>query len=255
MQSFNAFYCIVSPPELAQVRSYPVVPCLYAYQVQAGARLHRSCGPTPVRGGLLAVTLSPGAEEGAWEPFCRQCVLECRSRGASGMLADWSRFSRSAFRFTRALGQQLERSGLSLLVPEAYAGVTAQAGVLISTALSGGSLEVRLTEALERYGAERVVLALERMSDDFTLPAPAGRGRRLTVQQLSLLRQRRPGIYWSGDLCARYFTYRDRDGVHFVLFDDETALRKKLELARRLGVQRSAAAWAEISDCAGALLQ
>jgi hypothetical protein len=255
MSPISTFYCVVSSEELAQMRTYSAVPVLYAYEAGAGPRLYRSCGPTAVRGGLLGLRLGELSTEGDCSGFYRQCVLECQSRGAAGILADWDQFSRSLFQFTRNLGHQLERCSLSLIVPESYAGVTDRAGVLISSALSGGSLELRLKEALERYGQNRVILALERMSDDYILPSTSGRGRRLSRQELSALRQRRPWVYWSGDLCARYFTYRGQDGVHFVLFDDEDCLQKKIELAQKLGIKRVMAAWEEISDCAGTLLR
>lgn len=249
------FYCIVSPEALPGLRGCPVLPALYAYQIGPGSRLRRACGPTPVGGGLLVLGLEEGGEAGQWEGLCRQTVLECRSRGAAGVLLDWDRFSKTTFRLARTLGQRMQAAGLSLIVPEAYAGVTEQAGILLSTALSGGSLELRLREAVERHGAERLVFALERMGDDFTLPAPAGRGRRLSGEELSALRARRPCIYWSEDLCARYFTYRARDGVHFVLFDDAASLRRKLTLGQKLGIRRCAAAWEEIEAFAGALFQ
>ena len=253
MPSFASFYCIVSPADLPQLRSYPLTPVLYAYQVGTGPKLFRSCGPTTVRGGLLGVGLGETPSAGDPAPFCRQAVLECQSRGAAGILADWDRFTRPLFQFTRALGHSLEREGLTLTVPEAYAGVTEQSSVLISSALSGGTLEVRLKEALERHGADKVILALQRMREDFRLPSPSGRGKSLSREELAALCARRPAIYWSSELCARYFTYRAKDGVHFVLFDDGMSLQKKLELAHKLGVCRVAGAWEEISDCAGML--
>lgn len=255
MSASHGFYCIVSPEALGGLEGYPVLPALYAYRVAPGPRLQRSCGPIPVRGGLLALGLDAGAEEGNWSGFCRQCVLECRSRGAVGVLTDWDRFSRKLFFAARMLAGQLEAAGLELWVPEAYAGVSQQVRVLVSSALSGGSLALRLQEAAKQYGGERVVLALERMQEDFRLPAPGQQGTRLTSAQLARLRERRPCIYWSEDLCARYFTYRSQDGVHFVLFDDADSLRRKMELARSAGIGRTAAAWAEISDCAGMLLK
>ena len=150
MPSFASFHCIVSPADLPQLRSYPLIPVLYAYQVGAGPKLLRSCGPTTLRGGLLGAGLGDASPAGDPSQFCRQAVLECQSRGAAGIFADWDRFSRSLFQFTRTLGHSLERAGLILTVPEAYAGVTEKARVLISSALSGGTLEVRLSEALER---------------------------------------------------------------------------------------------------------
>lgn len=250
MSQIAPFFCAVSPEALPQLRPYPLSPVLLAYQMGPGPRLLRSCPPTLVKDGLLAVTLGEGDCSGNPESFCRQAVQECRARGAAGLLADWDRFSRPLFLTTRQLGRALGQAGLSLFVPEAYGEVTGSAGVLISSALSGGSLEVRLKEALERYGPERVVLALERMGEDFVLPSPSGRGTPLSPAELQALRQRlRPSVYWSGELCARYFTYRANGQIHFVLFDDGSTLRKKLELAAQLGITRAIAAWPELSGC------
>ena len=248
MPSFASFYCIVSPADLPQLRSYPLTPVLYAYQVGTGPKLFRSCGPTTVRGGLLGVGLGATPSAGDPAPFCRQAVLECQSRGAAGILADWDRFTRPLFQFTRALGHSLERAGLTLTVPEAYAGVTEQSSVLISSALSGGTLEVRLKEALERHGADKVILALQRMREDFRLPSPSGRGKSLSREELAALCARRPAIYWSSELCARYFTYRAKDGVHFVLFDDAETLRRKLALAGELGYRAAFLMLPEVED-------
>lgn len=250
MSQFPALFCAVSPDALSQLQPYPMTPVLLAYRLGPGPKLLRSCGPIQVRGGLLAISQGDAPLTGDAAYFCRQAVQECQTRGAVGVLADWDQFSRSCYQLTRQLGHSLERVGLSLYVPEAYAGVTDKASVLISSALSGGSLEVRLKEALERYGPERTVLALQRMGEDFVLPSPSGRGAPLSPQALAQLRrQRRPSVYWSSELCARYFTYRVNNEVHFVLFDDGICLRKKLELAGRLGIRRAIAAWEEISGC------
>lgn len=251
MSQISGFYCAVSPEALPQLRPHSALtPVLLAYRLGPGPRLLRSCPATQVRGGWLGVTLGEDAPSGDPGLFCRQAIQECRARGAAGLLADWDRFDRTLFLFSRQLGRALQQAGLTLAVPEAYGEVTGSTAVLISSALSGGSLEVRLKEAVERYGAGRVVLALERMGEDFLLPSPSGRGTPLSPQALQSLRQRvRPAIYWSGELCARYFTYRSEGQVHFVLFDDGTTLSKKLELAARLGVTRAIAAWPEISGC------
>lgn len=254
MSQIPPLFCAVSPEALPQLRPYPLTPVLLAYQLGPGPRLLRSCPPTLVKGGLLSVTLGEEDCSGSPDTLCRQAVQECRARGAAGLLADWDRFSRSLFLLTRQLGRALNQAGLLLAVPEAYGEVTGSAAVLISSALSGGSLEVRLKEALERYGPERVVLALERMGEDFVLPSPSGRGTPLSPAGLQSLRQRvRPAVYWSGELCARYFTYRSNGQIHFVLFDDGSTLRKKLELAGQLGVTRAIAAWPEVSGYLGEL--
>ena len=63
-----------------------------------------------------------------------------------------------------------------------------------------------------------------------------------------------PAVFFSGELCARYFTYMGRDnGAHFVLFDDGDTLRRKVEVARRLGIHTFLAPWAEIGPYAAQL--
>lgn len=251
MSQTSRFFCVSGPEQLPRLRPWPVTPVLMAYRLEG--RLLRSCPPVPVPEGLLGVTLgqAPPGDPGL---ICRQAVQECRARQAAGVLADWDRYDRQLFFLTRQLGRALEQAGLRLLAPEAYGAVTARTGVLISSALSGGSLSARLTEARDRYGAERVVLALERMSEDFVLPSPSGQGTPLSPQQLEQLRRQvRPAIYWSGELCARYFTYRSGGQVHFVLFDDGGSLAKKLALARELGITSAIAPWAEIAGCIGEL--
>ena len=103
---------------------------------------------------------------------------------------------------------------------------------------------------MERYGRERVVLAVERVAQDFFLPSPSGEGRQLSQNELSEeIKKREPSIFFSHELCARYFTYMSRDsGAHFVLFDDGDTLRKKLQMARGLGITGAMAAWEDVSD-------
>ena len=61
-----------------------------------------------------------------------------------------------------------------------------------------------------------------------------------------LLGKREPSVFYSGDLCAKYFTYTENGAGHFVLFDDGDTLRRKIETARRLGIRTFLAPWAEI---------
>ena len=123
---------------------------------------------------------------------------------------------------------------------------------MIPSALSGGSLQRRLEEALERFGESRTVLALEKAAEDFFLPSPSGSGQPLTEEQLEELKRRlSPSIFFSGDLCARYFTYMSREnGAHFVLFDDGDTLGWKVEVARKLGVRTFLAPWSDLAPYA-----
>lgn len=109
------------------------------------------------------------------------------------------------------------------------------ARVVVSTALSGGTLRQRLRDACRRFGARRLALDLACVRMDFSLPAPYGTGTALTPQQLTELRGRRT-VFFSPELCARYFTYEQSGMTHFVLFDDADTLHRKIALGTELGI-------------------
>ncbi|MCD7881175.1 MAG: hypothetical protein LUG47_05845 [Clostridiales bacterium] len=249
----SRFFCIVSHENLPRLPT-PFAPVLMSYRVGPGPELLRSQGPVPLRGGLLGLNAVSTIPEGDPGHFCRQVVRECQARGAAGVLADWEPMQRSLLPLVRRLGQALRPAGLLLLLPECWGGAVEGACILIHSPLSGGTLELRLKEAAERYGAERTVLALQPMGEDFLLPAPSGQGKTLSRQALADLRSRTHApAYWSRELCARYFTYRDGQGVHFVLFDDGDSLCRKLELAGGLGIRCAVAAWEEIAPWSSVL--
>ena len=54
----------------------------------------------------------------------------------------------------------------------------------------------------------------------------------------ALLAETGAQVFFSRELCARYFTYTDREGgAHFVLFDDGETLAAKLAQLSGCGVQ------------------
>ena len=72
--------------------------------------------------------------------------------------------------------------------------------------------------------------------------------RSLTGEALAALMEREnPAVFFSQDLCARYFTYNREGEAHFVLFDDGDTLRHKVEVARELGIRTFLAPWAEVA--------
>ena len=111
-----------------------------------------------------------------------------------------------------------------MYVTEPYGHSSPRARVMIPSALSGGSLSRRLEEAAERFGRERVTLAVQRVAEDFFLPSPTGSGVPLSRRELEeKLEQLHPSVFFSHELCARYFTYMSREsGAHFVLLTTGT---------------------------------
>lgn len=252
--SQNNFLITVPPQQLRSLQGWNVTPAHLAYRIGRGFRLLRADG-TPLRGGLMVLTDQGYDGFGNPGPFCQEVLRECQSRGFSGAVLDLDARLPPLERMAVQLDGAFSQRGWALYVPEAYGFHTRHAQVMIPSALSGGSLYQRLTEAQERFGRDRVVLALQMVAEDFYLPAPTGSGVPLTREALGNLRQRlNPSIFFSNELCARYFTYMSRDsGAHFVLFDDADTLRRKLEVARRVGIHTALAPWAEVREHAEAL--
>ena len=63
------------------------------------------------------------------------------------------------------------------------------------------------------------------------------------------MEERSPSIFFSNELCAHYFTYMTKqNGAHFILFDDGPSIRKKLQIARNLGITQCLLPYPDVSD-------
>ena len=248
---------LAAPPEdVTAAQAHGLTLAHMAYRVGGGPHLFRSSQPNPPRGGLMYIDDGGFDGRGTPDAFCQEVVRECAARGFGGVICAFDRKLPLLSAVVEQLGPMLVRQGRSFYVSEPYGRCTATGRVLIPTALSGGALRQRLGEAAERYGAGRVALAVERTAADFFLPSPDGQGRPLTREELKArLEERSPSVFFSDELCARYFTYMNRQsGAHFVLFDDAGSIRKKLRLAEVLGIDRALLCWPEVSDLMGDIL-
>lgn len=243
---------LTAPPSSAGEASSFGLPIGHmAYRVGAGGYLLRANISLNLRGGLMVIDRSGSDGRGDAGNFCQQVIRECSARRFDGVILDFEGAPQPLLgRITTGLGVQLARRGWPLYVTEGYAGFSDYARVIIPSALSGGSLKQRLSEAAERFGAGRVALGIQRTAEDFTLPAPKGSGTPLSREELSLrIRQRGASVFFSDELCAHYFTYMSRqDGAHFVLFDNAASIRKKIQTARELGLCACLLAWSEVND-------
>ena len=209
-------YLAATPDRLAQARAVTPRLAHVAYRLGSGSELLAAPLPSTLRGGLMVVS-------------------------------DWdcppARPDRLAL--LEALSPLLTSCGRTLYVPEhcPVAGAT----ILLCTALSGGTLEGRLTQAVDQYGAEHMALDLQRLAMDFPVPCPSGQGTALTRSQLAALAAGRSTFY-SDALCARYFTLTREGRTHFILFDDAQTLRRKLALARSQGIRDALVMLPEVED-------
>lgn len=246
------------PPEGAKpTQANGLTPAHMAYRVGDGPHLFRAALPTANRGGYMVIDDVGFNGLGEATPLCHEILRECTARGFTGVICDFeAKPFQVLVRAVAQLGELLEKRGWPLLVPEAYAHASDKARVLVSSALSGGSLKQKLTDAVERYGQSRVVLAVERTALDFYLPSPTGQGAPLTREELAArMEDLAPSVFFSDELCAHYFTYMSKqNGAHFILFDDAGSIRKKLYIARSLGITAAVLAWPQVDDILEAVL-
>ena len=238
----------VPPRSLPALRGWEVTPAHLAWQLGRGPHLYRAADASALKGGVLvAGDRRYDGLEGTGT-LAREFVRECQNRNFTGAILDFDRRLPALGHLARQLEELFRPRGWTLFVPEAYGPALREAMVMIPSALSGGSLEQRLQEAVERYGAGRVTLALQKSAEDFLLPAPTGSGSPLSPAELAALQKRlHPSVFFSDPLCARYFTYMEPGGAtHFVLFDDGDTLRRKMETARKAGITSFIASWAEV---------
>ena len=251
----DTFLITLTPRQLPALQGWQATPALLAYRLGPGPHLFRADSSSLPRGGLMVVNDQGFDGLGQTGPLCQEILRECQARGFSGAVLDFESRLPPLEGVAGTLDEAFARRGWALYVPERLGARAPHGRVMIPSALSGGSLRRRLEEALERFGESRTVLALEKRREDFFLPSPDGRGQPLTPQELEgLMARLSPAVFFSGELCARYFTYMSREtGAHFVMFDDGDTLRRKVEVARGLGIHTFLAPWEEVGPCAAGL--
>lgn len=236
------------PAQAGQLRGKDCIPAPMAYRIGTGLTLQRAASLPDLRGGILGIADGGTHPSGAGniQLFCRQVQRECIQRGAMGfwLELDPRPEQEDVKRLLSALDNMAQNARLKLWLPEWCGQYAPHGNVLISSALSGGTLRARLSDAQCTFGAERVTLAIEPMAEDFTLPSPNGRGRLLEPGELQrLMTSLHPNTFYSSELCAHYFTFLQRGVPHFILFDTPGSIRKKYDLAQHLGLGYVLAPW------------
>lgn len=223
-----------------------------SYRIGAGSVLLRGNLPLQTRGGLLCASDREGAEIADPGALCAAFLRECGRRGYRGAVLDFERPPTPDRRaFAAALAPRMRETGRILYVPAAYAEGIPEAVSLLNTAVSGGNYQEYVEEEIRRRGGgDRVALDVQRLRMDFRLPAPSGEGETLDAASLDALREGK-SVFFSPDLCARYFTCTKDGAAHFVLFDDAGTLNRKLHIGASLGIQTAFLLWQETADLAG----
>ena len=236
----------VTPPERKAALRYTRELANVAYRIGPESALLRRDLPPEVRGGLLSVSDRDAPRITAPDRLCAAVLRECGRRSYRGAVLDFEEPPTPDRRgFVRLLCQQLRSVRRPLFVPESYA--VPGAVVLINTAVSGGSFQQRLQEARSKYGA--IALDVERLAMDFPLPAVTGEGTAMSRERLQkLMEEEKPAVFFSPELCARYFTCLRKGLPRFILFDDADTIRRKLRLGASMGVSSAFVMYPEVED-------
>ena len=219
-----------------------------AYGIGPGLVLRRGVIGSSMRGGYMVLSDDGyDGSSGDMADLCREVLRECAALGFEGVVADFEQAgSPSLESFVDQCAPDLKERGMKMFVSPRYADLTRDTRVIISTALVSGSLRERLWQARDRYGP-RLAIEIERIARDITLPDASGQGRRLSPDELRALVKDRQ-VFFSGELCSHYFTYKDNSETHFVLFDDAQSILKKIRLAAGMGVSEGFLLYPEAAD-------
>lgn len=257
MSSGFTYIVCAAPGQTRDASRFGLTLAHLSWQLGDGMRIVEGGVSSLMRGGYMVLgdALYDG---GAGNPsaLVDACLRECSLRMFEGVVFDFEqRTSKHLEAFVAEAGPYLHKRGLGTVVPERYAHACREAQVLVPTAMSSGSLHTRLREARERYGL-RIVLEIEALRRDILLPGPQSAGTALHREELDALLAERRGVkFYSQEMCAHYFTYKDVKGsTHFVLFDDAASFRSKAQAALRLGIDRGFILYPEVESFLPALI-
>ena len=244
-------YLAAAPSEVRDAARFTRSLVHVAYRIGPSSSLLRRDLLLDTRGGLLSISDRDAAPIASPEQLSAAVLRECGRRGYGGAVLDFEEpITPDRRDFAQVLCRQLSNSRRTLFVPEACP--VPGAVILIDTAVSGGSFSEYLSEARSKYG--RVALDLQRLSMDFLLPARTGVGTPLTRSQFqALYREQAPSVFFSPELCARYFTFSRGRETHFVLFDDGDTLLRKIRIGASMGIGAGFLMYPETADLLGKL--
>lgn len=243
-------YLAVTPDKLREAARYTDRLAHVAYRVDRDGRLTRRDLLARTHGGMMVLGDQDCGTIRDPAMLCRDVWRECGNRGYGGVLVDFEQPpAQDRTAFLEALSQILARNKKRLFVPEAYGSQTAQAAVLVCTAISGGNLRRRLQECAQRFGSGRLAMDIQRLQMSFPLPCPAGEGKPLSERELmEMLERKGQSVFYSNDLCAKYFTFTENGDSRFVMFDDADTIRRKIHLGQDLGIQTGFLMYPEVED-------
>lgn len=253
-QRENTVLIGVRPQELSLTKRQKGVELQLLYRLDGNLNLLQagtSSAQAFRKGQIMGIDCVSTVVQGDVEACCRQILGQCERHGYGGICCLFPFGGLNLLRnVVKSLELACKERFLSFYVSEDYGKDVERGKILVSTALSGGTLEGRFRGLMERFGASRIVMDIECMGEDFLLPAPKGCGDKLEYEEITqLMHRENASVFFSKELCARYFTYQNRENsLRFVLFDDQGTVREKIACARKWHLGGVAVTWGEVSS-------
>lgn len=242
---------IVAPPESIDTAArYGYTVAYMIYRIGRGHHLFRAQGISRITGGYMVLDTGSYVGGGPSATLVMEIIGECERNKFSGIVLDTGDKSSARLMLLAGhLASEASKRGMKVFVHDILSEASSHVVVLVPTALSGGTLSGHIGDAVKKFGAGRVALEIERVRMDFSLPATQGTGHDLTASELhSLMEEYHPQSFFSKDLCAYYFTYYDKKGTHFVLYDNDVSIRRKLAVASKSGIEDAFIFYPHIAD-------
>jgi len=236
------YFIAAEPKDIKNASSFRQPLAHMAYKIGADARLYRAQDAASIDGGYMI--LNADGTVISDDHTVSEIINECKTKHFNGVFVNFG-----ASPLLTALAAALSEQNLRLIVPEPLGEDYKNAWVTVSTALSGGTLKRRLGDAVNTYGAGRIVLDVERIVRDFTLPAPDGEGRFVSREEFETLKARlSPTPFFSYDLCCNYFIFFEDGQTHMVLYDNLGSIKNKLFIAGSLRIDKFMFLYSETYD-------
>jgi hypothetical protein len=205
------------------------------YKIGGGFHLYRATLAN-AQFELMDIDCTNFTGRGPQNVLISEIVRECFYCGYKGVvLGIGGHPTLSQINFCRDLSSALSKYDIDLYLPERFAAIIDSAKVLVPAQNTKGSFEAYLSSLLQKYGAARIALELERVYTDFALPVKSGVGAMLSQNSFDAL-SKNSSTFFSDTLCANYISYIKDRRAHLVIWDDADSLSLKLTAAGRLGI-------------------
>ncbi|NLM61376.1 MAG: hypothetical protein GX193_04780 [Clostridiales bacterium] len=252
MEELTVYLCI-SPAETSSASQAGFPLCHMAYRIGKEFRLYRSGIGINVRNGLMLLSdYGLDSSELYSSMLIRDIKRECDLRGYTGVVCDFENGENEMLKnFLYEADGYFSQCGIQLYVHESYENIAPKSKVLISTDVTGGSFLNHLNRAVDQYTPDRIALFYDPVCIDFVMPSPSGDKDRIPRSSIAeLLRKYNAISYYSHELCSYYFTYRDDNRQsHFVMYDDERSMLKKLGAARQARFKEAFVLYSDAKNC------